>query len=157
METIDYSNHDGGINFEIGTAAKTGRGSLKLLFGVFCFFVILTFISFSVFSNNTGPHGGSVKETGKYIIEMKNDVSQIYVYLLDKKLRSLGTKGIACEVRFFFPDSTTVDANLFPYDNEGFSNVAGVSGFSSCRVTLNLSGEKVSALFASEISVVKEE
>jgi len=108
------------------------------------------------FSQTTvGPHGGTVQQVEKYQIEMKNPFPNFYAYLLDNKSKPISNKSISCNVRFFFPDNTSMDAELKQFGDDGFSLESATAKFYACRITFNVFGKNVSARFESESAIVQ--
>ena len=94
-----------------------------------------------------GPHGGIVKNAEGYYIEMKNNPDTSFVsYLLNKKLKTVSSKGISGEVKFFSPDSTTLNVQLKPGDKNAFTAKPPL-GFYACKITFNVFGKSLSATF----------
>jgi len=60
------------------------------------------------------PHGGMVITVGKYHYEMVVDdtMKAVYIYLLDKKEKTLPVKDITGKATFLFPDKTKEKADL---------------------------------------------
>lgn len=97
-----------------------------------------------------GTHGGVVKKAEGFYIEMKNNPDTSFsVYLLNKKLRTVSNKGISGEVKFFFPDSTTLDVPLKPVAGNAFT-ARVIPGYYSCKITFHVFGKEVSAAFDRE-------
>ena len=97
-----------------------------------------------------GPHDGVLKKAEGFYIEMKNNPdTSFFAYLLNKKLKTISNKGISGEVKFFFPDSTVLNAELKPAARNAFT-AKPVSGFYGCKITFVVFGKSVSALFEKE-------
>jgi hypothetical protein len=118
---------------------------------VILFFSTLGMISL-VLSRPRGPHGGVVKKADNYFIEIKTFEKDFTAYLLTQKLRSVDTKEVAGEVKFYFPDSTDVNIPLKPKD-DGFVCIAP-GGFSSCKVSFTSVGKTVTARFEKQTQLV---
>lgn len=116
--------------------------------------VTAAFISIDKSSEAKGPHGGKLKRAGEFNIELKTSYPDFYAYLLDKKYGSTSNKGITCEIKFMFPDSTFQDISLKPYQEDGFKMVSTVSGYYSYRVVFNVSGKYISANFEDDNVIV---
>jgi hypothetical protein len=129
---------------------KKNRYTPFLLFGVSAAVISLWF-----FQSNSGPHGGMVKPADEYTIEMKNVYTEFNTWLLGKDLKPVSNNGIECEVNFLFADSTSMDVKLTPSGEDGFATKTGVPGFTSCRITFDLPGKKVSARFENSGTIVK--
>lgn len=99
---------------------------------------------------SVGPHGGAVKKTGIYYIEMKSMHQEIHTYLLDKKLISIGNKGVTCEVKIVYPDSSRLIKPLKAFGNDGFSAGVPSMPFLSCSVFFHIPGKTVSAQFEND-------
>lgn len=103
-----------------------------------------------------GPHGGELKQAENFKIELKSSFPNFYTYLLDQKLKPVKNKGITCEIKFFFPDDTSADLILKPFQDDGFILELGKTVYNSCIVTFNVFGKSVSAKFEKENSIVSE-
>jgi hypothetical protein len=123
---------------------KTKRTHSYLWLASFIFLAAI-FISWYALTDN-GPHGGALKKTGEYYIEMKNPEGYFFTYLLDKKLKTLQDKSITAEVRFFMPDSTIVDLKLSPGADNSFTTKS-VPGFVACKITFKAGNKEISAMF----------
>ena len=110
--------------------------------------IILTAFQFQ--HTPLGPHGGRVKEAGIFNIETKNTVTDLYAFLLDKKLKPIANKGISCSGKFILTDSTSVIIPLRPLGEDGFSMSLGSLRYASCRISFNVSGKIYSTLFENE-------
>jgi len=124
-----------------------------ILFGSFISGIIILY-SLSTAQSGAGPHGGELKETENYYIEMKATFPNLYFYLLTQKLEPVNNKGISCEATFFFPDQTSVVLSLKPFEDDGFIIESSKIVYNSCRVTFNVFGKSVSALFEKESMIV---
>ncbi len=72
-------------------------------------------VAFKLTVNPVGPHGGKVKTSGIYNIEMKNSYPNLYVFLFDSRLRPISNKGILCESKFIFADSSSSVSPVKPF------------------------------------------
>lgn len=126
------------------------------LAGLLFLTAVLISFNFLESSSATGPHGGNVKSAGEYYIEMKHSSFDFYAYLLDKKMKPISNKGISCEAKFVFSDSTLINVPLKPLGEDGFSTKSGAIAFSSCRIFFNVFGVYVSAEFENENPIVQE-
>jgi hypothetical protein len=106
-------------------------------------------------SQTTGPHGGALKKVGDHYIEMKNPENYLSVYLLDKKMKTVSTKNIIAEARFFMPDSTVIDQKLSPSAGNSFTSKS-IPGFNACKITFRISGNEISATFENRSLVASE-
>jgi len=106
--------------------------------------------------SDLGPHGGKFKQADNFNIEMKESFPNIYVYLLDQKLKPVKNEGIFCEIKFYFPDSTSTDLALKPFRDDGFILEASKIVFNSFKVTFNVFGKSVSAKFEKESILVRK-
>jgi hypothetical protein len=129
----------------------------KHIFSTLFVGIAIVFVSFNSYQSAIiGPHDGIVKEAGDYNIEIKNSEPTLYAYLLDKKLKPIANKGILCEARFLFSDSTNVNIHLKPYGNEGFSMESSALKYNSYRIYFNVNGKMVSAQFENESLIVEK-
>ena len=102
-----------------------------------------------------GPHGGVVKSAENYNIESTAPYPKIYTFLLDKKFEPVSNKGLFCEVRLFPPDGIPIDLQLKPSGADGFEIESSAMAYFSYRVTFNVAGKSVSAMFYNENAIVK--
>jgi|ERR1035437_2686533 hypothetical protein len=116
----------------------------------------LFFYELKPFQTADGPHGGIVQRAENYNIELKSFNSNLYTYLLDQKLKPVGNKGISCTIRFFIPDSATMDATLKPYQENGFLLESNTIVYQSCKVIFKMPGKSVSARFENENIMVNK-
>ena len=112
--------------------------------------ITVSLVSLILFQRAAGPHDGVVKSAGEYKIEMKNSYPDFYAFLLDKKNIPVSNKGITCEVKFIFPDSSNIYTSLKPYGKEGFSLKSAALRFCSCQIHFITGGKTVSAAFENE-------
>jgi hypothetical protein len=96
------------------------------------------------------------KAGNSYFIELKNLNQEIHTYLLDKTFRCIGNRGISCEIKFLYADSTTYTKQLLPYGNDGFSSGPITSPFHSCRIIFNVAGKILSARFENQNPLVQK-
>ena len=143
------------IKYKYCNRVKTYIMKTKLIFLALLLIFIFVLLGFVHYQPSIGPHGGTVKQTENYNIEMKNPYGNFYAYLLDKKLKSISNKGISCEVKFFLADNTNIDIVLKPQGDDSFFTETTVQ-YQSCRITFNLFGKMVSAKFENETPMVKK-
>lgn len=118
--------------------------------------LLLAFFS-SSYAQIQGPHNGRVEKAGSsYFIEFKNLNQEIHTYLLDKTFRSIDNKGISCEIKFIYADSTSFTKSLLPFGNDGFTSGLITSPFHSCRIIFNVAGNTVSAGFENPNPLVQK-
>ena len=76
-------------------------------------------VAFKLTDNPVGPHGGKVKTAGIYNIEMKNSYPNLYVFLLDSRLRPISNKPTLCirEIKslVIFPDGIKKSIQPFSF------------------------------------------
>src|ERR1700758_483984 len=75
--------------------------------------VILLFLIFSIQvvkaqQNGLGPHGGRLKTTGNYKIELFGCDDYIEVYLFDKDVNAISNNNITGAVEFFYSGQATL-------------------------------------------------
>ncbi len=131
---------------------KTKIILLALLFSGITF----VFISMNIFQITTGPHGGNIKQVDDFNIEMKIPHPDFYAYLLNKQCKPINNKGVSGEIRFFFPDSTSLDIPLQPYEEDGFRMESSVLDYYSYRVTFHAFGKFISAKFENENAIARK-
>lgn len=103
----------------------------------------------------TGPHGGKVKQSDNYNIEILDPLGNIYAFLLNYDLKPVSNKNITGHLTFYFPDDVNNDYSLKPYGPDGFFAECPY-GFYSFKVTFNFSNKKISALFDNDAEIVRK-
>lgn len=126
----------------------------KVIFLAFLYCVTIALVSWSK-SSPTGPHGGTLKKSGNYFIEMKNPDKFFSVYLLDKKLNTINNKNVSGEVKFFMPDSTSFNVPLKAAVDDGFT-CESLPGSSGCKVTFVILGRSISSRFENPALLVEK-
>ena len=127
-----------------------------IVFAVLLSVITTAIISMDTFQVTTGPHGGKLQQADDFNIEMKTSYPHFYTYLLNKQCQPISNKGVSCEIKFFFPDGTTFDTPLKPYEEDGFTMESSISSYNSYRVTFHAFGKIVSAKFENENAIVKK-
>ena len=130
---------------------------LKLILLLVLISVTIVLIGMIFNQPSVGPHKGSVQKAGNYHIEMKSMYQEIHAYLLDKNLVSIVNKGITCEAKFLYADSSCLIKPLKPFGNDGFSTGIPSIPFYYCRVSFKIGGKLVSAGFENQSSIVKND
>lgn len=125
-----------------------------VLFGLLVSGIAILY-SLNIYQLPIGPHGGELKQAEDFNIELKASFPNLYVYLLDQKFKPINNKDISCEIRFFFPGDVSNDIVLKPFQEDGFVIETSKIMYKACRVTFNISGKSVSALFEKESSLVQ--
>lgn len=118
--------------------------------------ITASFVLIDNFQTTTGPHGGSLKPAENFYIEMKTSYPGFYTYLLNRQCKPIGNKGISCEMKFLFPDSTNLDVELQPYLEDGFRTESNILGYHSCRVTFHAFDKVISAWYENENAIVQK-
>jgi hypothetical protein len=121
---------------------KSASTSLWLAFLVFLATVLVSWYCLT----DNGPHGGTLKKSGDYYIEMKNPEGYFFAYLLDKKLKTISDKNLTADVRFFMPDSTVVDIKLSPGSDKSYT-AKSIPGFIACKIIFKAGKNEISATF----------
>jgi hypothetical protein len=109
------------------------------------FFIAAVLVSWYSLTDN-GPHGGALKKSGDYYIEMKNPEGYFFAYLLDKKLKTISDKNLSADVRFFMPDSTVVDVKLARGSDKSYT-AKSIPGFIACKIIFKAGKSEISATF----------
>ena len=141
---------------------RTGRYLSKIIYeNKIYFFTLLLIaalilISLQIFQSSYGPHGGAIKPTGNYNIEMKNSAGSIYSYLLEQNLKPISNRGITCEASLVFPDYSRTDIELKPFGEDGFSSDVITKYFASSTITFHVLGKNISSEFESETLFAKK-
>lgn len=104
---------------------------------------------------NNGPHGGIIKKTDEFFIEMKNNPDTTFlVWLLDQRQKTLSNKEVTGNVKFLFPDSTATDIELKRTKDNAFT-AKTITGYNSCKIILEVYGKIVSAQFEKQEQVAQ--
>ena len=122
---------------------------------------IIVMLTLSLHAQNivapaAGPHGGTVKNAGGYNIEMHYSYPDIFAYLLTKDLKSISNKGILCNVKFILPDNTSVETDLKPFGDDGFTTNSCPLLFNATKINFNLSGKYISTKFENDNPIVEK-
>lgn len=126
------------------------------LFGLLILGITIAYSSMDPPQAKEGPHGGRVQKAEIFNIETKVSYPYFYAYLLNEQYKPLGNKGMACEIKFTYTDSTSLDFPLKLYEEDGFVLESTVSDYNSYRVTFHAFGRTVSAKFENENAVVRK-
>lgn len=128
----------------------------KIIFFALLIVVTAAFISIkTAYASTDGPHGGQLKEVDNYNIEVNAVYSHFYVYLLDKQNKTISSRDLTAEIRFFLYDGTNLDIPLKPQAKEGFELQYFKFDYNSYRITFQVDGKSVSAKFENESILVK--
>ncbi len=119
-------------------------------------FALLVVFTGSVFTDEKGPHGGRIQKVDNFTIEVKRDFSNFYVYLLDDQNKTITSKDMGGEIRFYILDGSTFDMKLKPYNEDGYTLAYEAAKFTSYRITFKLAGKEISAKFENENAMVKK-
>ncbi|MBL7912717.1 MAG: hypothetical protein JNJ41_16765 [Bacteroidia bacterium] len=125
----------------------------KICFLAFLYCITIALVSWNKLSS-TGPHGGTMKKSGNYFIEMKDPDKFVYAYLLDKKLKNTNSKNVTGEVKFYLPDSTSLNVSLLRSDDGGFT-CKTIVGSNLCKITFTIPGKSLTAMFENASSMVE--
>lgn len=102
-----------------------------------------------------GPHGGTIKKSGNFFIEMKNPYERMYAYLFDRGMKPVSNKSVICNVRFYYNDSTSTDMKLEPFEEEGFVSASTVPDYATCKIMFNVGENIIEAKFDNSAFLVK--
>ncbi len=117
----------------------------KIVFLAFLYCILIAFVSWSK-TQARGPHGGIIKRTQNYVIEINTPGKFIYAYLLDRKLNTINDKELACDVKFSLSDSTSFNLKLKPTNDGGFMG-ENLNGFNGCVVTFTAFSKTITARY----------
>lgn len=109
------------------------------------FLPVITFASWFV-QHDKAPHGGILKQSDGYYVELKKADKYMYVYLLNSRLKPVTDKDISGEVKFFLPDNTILPVTLKTISEDGYL-VEMPAEFKGCQVNFIVNKAPVSALF----------
>lgn len=103
-------------------------------------------------SNSTSMNGGTVKQVGKYNIEMvyqpmmKQD--PLIFYLMNKKGKPISNQGIAGKAEITYADGSSGTITLEQRGENSFAGqMVNKTGSFICLLTLTINGENVTARF----------
>jgi hypothetical protein len=130
---------------------------LKIIFNVILVLIAVALLGINYLQPNVGPHNGSLQKAGTYYIEMKSMHQEIHAYLLDKRMEPIGNKGISCEVKLLYADSSCLIKPLKPFGNDGFSTGIPYTPYFYCRVSFKVSGKVVTAGFENQNLIVQKD
>lgn len=98
------------------------------------------------------PHGGQIKEAGKYHIEMLVNMllkqDKITLYVLKSNLKPVANEGITGTITIKYKDGTTVTDTLFPREDDYFVAPLKKTEPLTCIVKFQIKGKTVSAFFS---------
>ncbi len=88
-----------------------------------------------------GPHGGRLKTTGNYRIELFGCENYLEVYVFDIDNEAINNANIKGDVEFFYQNQATLSYLLVKYGMDGFTAKIPVTTFYQCRVSLDINSE----------------
>jgi hypothetical protein len=97
--------------------------------------------------NPPAPHGGEIKISNNYFIELLFSTEDTYVYVFDKHIKPIENTGIDGKIIFKQYDSTMTTIGLEPYRQDGFIAKTSVPAYSNCTVYFNIRGKRISTQF----------
>lgn len=126
----------------------------KIVFLAFLYCILIALVSWNK-AQAKGPHGGILKKTQNYFIEINTPGKFIYAYLLDKKLKTIDDKELACDLKILSPDNTTFNLKLKPTADGGFMG-ENLNGFNGSVITFTAFGKTISAKYENASVLVEE-
>lgn len=129
----------------------------KIFLIILLVLLALTLIAWHLSQPILGPHGGTIKQTGNYYIQVKTSYPYLYAFLLDKEIKPISNKGISCEARFIFADHTDMKVALTTFEEDGFSTRLTTQEFISSQIYFNGNGISVTAQFENQKLIAKTE
>jgi hypothetical protein len=90
--------------------------------------------------NGFGPHGGRLKTTGNYQIELLGCDNYMEVYLFDPDTNAINNNDINGNIEFFYNQQATLVGMLVRYGMDGFTAKIPINTFLYSRPTLDISG-----------------
>ena len=103
-----------------------------------------------------GPHGGRMKQSGRFKIELLGCTGHVEVYLLDNEGQAMSNYDIKGKVNFVFKNKTGPDIPLQAYGRDGFSANIPQSDFFNCIVTIEILSSPITATFECECAQVTD-
>ncbi len=98
------------------------------------------------------PHGGELKEVGKYHIEMVVDMlmkeDQITIYLFKGNMKPVSNDGITGTITFNFKDGSVISDKVRTKGDSRFVAQLKNSESFNCIVKLSIDGKTVSTVFS---------
>lgn len=130
-----------------------------------CFMRWLSFliflISFSTFgtaqNTSTAPHGGQLKTSGYYRVEVVDCSGYLEVYLYELNMRPVSNYNMTGKVDFHYPDNTCVTSPLFPYGVDSFTAEPEHQLYKSCEVFIQGRSFSVQAKFEDLVCTRQDE
>lgn len=98
------------------------------------------------------PHGGQMKEAGKYQIEMVTNLflkkDQLSFYLLKSNLKPISNEGITGTITIEYKDGSTITDTLLANGDDHFvAQLKKIEPF-TCTLKIQVKGKIVSAVFS---------
>ena len=97
--------------------------------------------SISAQQKDIGPHGGRLKTTGDYKIELFGCDNYIEVYLYDRDTNAVNNNNITGTVEYFYQAEATLSSPLVPYGMDGFTANIPVNTFAYSKPSLIINGQ----------------
>jgi len=130
---------------------------VKILLLIILVLVALTLIALSYLQTNEGPHGGRLKQSGNYYIELKLSESGVYAYLNDSDLKPVSNRGITCELKTVFPDHIEMKLFMQAIGDDGFYADLPTGELLEYKINFNVMGKPVVASFKNEKLIVQKQ
>src|ERR1700751_4441603 len=90
--------------------------------------------------NSISLHGGRLKTTGDYKIELFGCDNYVEVYVFDRDTNAISNNNITGTVEFFYNGQATLSCPLSRYGMDGFTAKIPVNTFLYSRLSLNING-----------------
>ena len=97
-----------------------------------------------------GPHGGAIKSSGNYRVELLECNEYFEAYLFTKDMDGMSNYGITGDIKYFYSNGTSKSSPLTFYGNDGFTAKVPDGGFIYCRVTMDILGTPISIKFENQ-------
>ena len=130
--------------------------NIKILSSLFFLAVSSVMIALGLFTDSQGPHGGIVKKVDGRFIEIKNNSTGFYTFLLDKNEKPTNNTGTSCKLKIVFPDNTSTHRTMNLFQEDGFSTEPLPVYFSYCIITFNVSNRIYSTEFDNDFLYVQK-
>ena len=90
-----------------------------------------------------GPHGGRLKRTGNYQIELFGCDNYLEVYLFDRDTNAINNNDIKGTVVFYYSGEASLSSTLIRYGMDGFTAKIPTDTFLYCKPSFDIKGEYI--------------
>jgi hypothetical protein len=131
--------------------------TIKTTFLALVLVISMATVSFSQSHSHKPPHGGTLRESGGYHIEMVSDASTVSFYVMDASNKVLDDKTLSGEVVFENANKTGSKAALKKVDSGALqAELPKKDIFATCTANLMVRGKAVSVDFKNKSASEKD-